>query len=112
MKEHFYPDLIRSLPEADIAWPGLQGWMLGNDLRQAVFMESDRAIDIGEHSHCAQVCILLKGALELTIEGKVNILKPGDVCFIPAGARHSAKSPAGFAALDIFEDPKRYQAKQ
>ena len=111
MAEQFYPDLIRNLPEADINWPGLRGWTLVSENGQAVFMECDQETRVGEHSHGAQFGVVLKGSLELTVEGEMRKLQPGDTYAIPEGAVHSAVLSAGFKALDVFEEPDRYKIK-
>ena len=112
MAGQFFPELIRRLPQADINWPGLRGWLLGNESGLVVFLDCDEPTEVGEHSHGEQFGIVLDGTLELTIEGEKYVLKPGDNYHIPEGARHSAQLSAGFRAIDVFEDPERYRAKE
>jgi quercetin dioxygenase-like cupin family protein len=112
MREKFYPDLVKNLPEADVNWPGMRAWALTGKHGQVIFIECEVETQVGEHTHGAQFGAVLDGNLELTIEGKKNVLKKGDTYFIPAGARHSAKLSAGFRALDFFQDPERYKIKQ
>ena len=109
--KEFYPELIRNLPEADIDWPGLRGWLLGNESGLVVFFECDKPTQVGEHAHSAQFGIILDGVLELTIEGKLEVYRRGDTYFVPAGARHSGNLSAGFRAIDVFEEADRYKAK-
>ena len=111
MSDEFYPELIRGMPVADINWPGLRGWLLGNENRLAVFLECDQPTEVGEHSHGAQFGVVLDGTLEITIAGTLHSLKAGDTYYIPAGALHSAKLSAGFRAIDVFEEADRYKAK-
>ncbi|HUX08393.1 MAG TPA: cupin domain-containing protein [Acidobacteriota bacterium] len=112
MDEQFYPELIRGLPEVDINWPGLRGWALISKDGQAVFMECDQETRVGDHSHGAQFGVVLRGSLELTIEGETQKLKPGDSYSIPAGAVHSAILSPGFNAIDVFEETDRYKIKE
>ena len=110
-RKEFFPELIRNLPEADINWPDLRGWLIGNESGLVVFFECDEPTQVGEHSHGAQFGIVLDGVLELTIEGELGVYRRGDTYFIPTGARHSGSLSAGFRAIDVFEEADRYQAK-
>ncbi len=111
MGEEFYPELIRNLPEADINWPGLRGWLVGNESGLVVFFECDEPTEVGEHAHGAQFGIVLNGVIELKIEGKLRVCRRGDTFYIPAGAKHSASLSAGFRSIDVFEEADRYKAK-
>jgi quercetin dioxygenase-like cupin family protein len=111
MKEEFYPALVKSLPEADVNWPGMRAWTLTGKHGQVIFIECEVETRVGEHTHGEQFGVVLDGTLELTIEGEKLELKRGDNYHIPAGARHSAKLSSGFRALDLFQDPDRYKIK-
>jgi mannose-6-phosphate isomerase-like protein (cupin superfamily) len=40
------------------------------------------------HSDSDQVLLVVEGAVHAEVAGKKRLLKPGDVCLIPAGTRH------------------------
>lgn len=104
-----YPDLITSLPLAKLPLPGAQGWLLEGGPRQVVFFRLEPGAAIPEHAHGAQWGIIVEGEVEMTIEGATQTYRRGDHYLIPEGAPHSARCERGALALDVFEDPKRYQ---
>jgi len=45
-----------------------------------------------DHDHLGdQLLVVVKGSIEVTMNGKTSILKPGDEIFFPAKMLHSAK---------------------
>lgn len=54
-----------------------------------------------QHPH-EQVANLLEGEFELTLEGKVHVLKPGSVLVIPSQAVHSGTAITDCRILDVF----------
>ncbi|MHB8871159.1 MAG: cupin domain-containing protein [Candidatus Doudnabacteria bacterium] len=55
-----------------------------------------------DHDHPGdQLLVVIKGSIELVMNGKTSILKPGDEMFFPAKMIHSAKvGPEGCLYLD------------
>lgn len=106
-----FPAFVRALPEADLPFEGLRGWLLSGENGQVLFNESDVDLDVPEHSHGDQWGFVIAGRIELTIGGSTNTYTKGDTYFIPAGAPHSARIHAGFRAVDYFADRGRYKAK-
>lgn len=106
-----FPAFLQDLPEADLPFEGLRGWLLSSENGQVLFNESDVDLDVPEHSHGDQWGIVIAGRIELTIGGTTNTYRKGDTYFIPAGAQHSARIHAGFRAVDYFSDSGRYKAK-
>lgn len=55
-----------------------------------------------DHDHSGdQLLVVIKGSMEVTMNGKTSVLKPGDDVFFPAKVRHSAKvGPEGCLSLD------------
>ena len=72
--------------QADIPIEKLKAFLLQGMSQQVLFMEFENNINISEHSHEAQWIVVLDGEIELTIEGKILLLKKGDTYFIPSGA--------------------------
>jgi len=54
---------------------------------------------------------VIEGEMFLTIDGKTDLYRKGDWYYIPEGVTHSAKFPVRVQAIDIFDDPNRYQVK-
>ncbi len=106
-----YPELIRNLPEVDVPFDGIRGWLMSGDQRQVVFFDIQPVGTVPPHSHCAQWGIMLEGEMSLTIGGKVNRFKKGDWYYIPEGVEHSATFHSRVNVIDVFDAPDRYKAK-
>ena len=111
MKEPF-PKIIKKLPEADIPFEGVRGWISQNVDHQIVFFEIEAIGAVTEHSHCAQWGIVVEGNMDLTIGGKTKNYQEGDSYFIPDGVLHSAVFHEKTRAIDFFADNKRYIPKK
>jgi len=107
-----FPDPIRNLPQADIPLNGLTAFLSQSDTHQIVFMEFEKDAELPEHSHSAQMGIILEGRIELTIDGEKKCFSRGDRYFIPEGIKHSAKIYAGYADVTYFNEPNRYSTKE
>ena len=111
MKSSEFPDFVRSLPEADLPFEGLRGWLLQSDSGQVLFNESDIETSVPNHSHGNQWGIVIDGKIELTIGDQTRTYSRGDMYCIPAGIVHSAQIYPGFRAVDFFEDRDRYRPR-
>ncbi|GIL02571.1 MAG: hypothetical protein BroJett030_24700 [Alphaproteobacteria bacterium] len=109
-----YPDIIRRLPQADLPLDGdiVRSHVLSSKDGLLVFFEFLKDADIPAHSHKGQWGTVLEGSVELTVEGVTTTYRPGQSYYIPAGAVHSVKLPAGTKAIDFFEEPDRYRLKR
>jgi quercetin dioxygenase-like cupin family protein len=106
-----FPKPIRDLPEADIPLEGVKAYLSQSDTHQIIFMEFKKDVDLPEHSHAAQIGIVLEGRIDLTIAGKKKTFTKGDRYFIPGGTPHSGKIYAGYADITFFNEPDRYSRK-
>ena len=106
-----FSEPIRNLPEADIPLEGIKAYLSQSDTHQIIFMEFEKDVDLSEHSHAAQIGIVLEGQIDLTIEGKKKTYTKGDRYFIPEGVLHSGKIYAGYADITFFDEPDRYSMK-
>ncbi len=111
MKLSEFPSFVRSLPEADLPFEGLRGWLLQSDSGQVLFNESDSEVSVPDHSHGEQWGIVIEGKIEMTIGGQTMTYRRGDTYFIPAGAIHRARIYPGFRAVDYFADRSRYRPR-
>jgi len=107
-----YPEMITSLPEAEIPFQGLQGWILQGGLQQLVFLEIEPIGKVTEHTHSAQFGIVLDGEMTLTIGGVTKTYRKGDTYMIPEGVPHSAVFHSKVFVVDLFNEPARYRAKR
>ena len=106
-----FPDPITALPKADIPLAGLTAYLSQAGSHQILFMEFEEDVDLPEHTHAAQVGIVLEGKIELIIDGTKNCFTKGDRYYIPAGVKHSGKIYAGYADITFFDEPQRYSKK-
>jgi quercetin dioxygenase-like cupin family protein len=108
---HVFPEPIKSLAEADIPLDGVTAYLSQSDTHQILFMEFEKDVDLPEHSHAAQIGIVLEGKIELVIDGEKRCFAKGDRYYIPAGVKHSGKIYAGYADVTFFNEPNRYSSK-
>jgi mannose-6-phosphate isomerase-like protein (cupin superfamily) len=104
-----FPAFVRKLPEADLPFTGLRGWLLQSESGQILFNESDVEVSVPEHSHGDQWGVVIDGNIELTVIDQTKTYSRGDTYFIPAEAAHRARIHAGFRAVDYFADQDRYR---
>ncbi len=106
-----FPDIITSLPNADISMEGVKGWIAQGKDFQIVFFEIEPTGILPPHSHSAQWGIVVEGEMSLTIAGETKKYTKGDSYYIPEGVVHQAKFHTHFRALDFFAEPSRYNLK-
>ena len=106
-----FPDPIKNLPEADIPLEGIKAYLSQSDTHQIIFMEFSKDVDLPEHSHAAQIGIVLEGKIDLMIGGSKETYTKGDRYYIPEGVLHSGKIYSGYADITFFDEPDRYSLK-
>ncbi|MCP3941647.1 MAG: cupin domain-containing protein [Desulfobacteraceae bacterium] len=107
-----FPEPITNLPEADIPLDGITAYLSQSDTHQIIFMQFEQDTDLPEHTHAAQVGIVLEGKIELVIDGIRQSFTKGDRYYIPEGIKHSGKIYAGYADMIFFNEPNRYTKKK
>jgi len=65
-----FPNPIKNLPQADIPIDGATAYLSQSETHQILFMDFRNNVDLSEHSHAAQMGIVLEGKIELIINGK------------------------------------------
>ena len=106
-----YPKMITDLPEADIPFAGVRGWLMQTDTQQLVFMSINDVDEIPEHSHDAQFGVVLEGEMVLTAGGVSTTYKKGDTYIIPAGVPHAAEFQGHVKVIDMFDERARFKTK-
>ncbi|UCG69109.1 MAG: cupin domain-containing protein [Thermoplasmata archaeon] len=110
-REDIFHEIIKKLPEADIPFKGVRGWLSQGTDHQVVFFDIEPIGEVAEHSHGAQWGIVIEGEMDLTISGITKTCKKGDSYFIPDGAKHSAVFKRRTWVLDFFADKERYKTR-
>src|SRR5438132_440978 len=98
-----FPNIIRSLPEADHPFRDIALWLLRGPTASLIFVEASADSVVPEHSHGAQWGVVVSGDLVLTIGGRTRTYHAGEEYFIPAGVPHAAKLRAGVRVIDTFD---------
>lgn len=111
-KNSFYPEIIKKLPEADIPFNGLKGYLAQGSDYQIVFFEIEPIGKVPEHSHKAQWGVVLEGEMELKIGQDTKTYKKGDTYYIPDDVLHSADFKQKTWVMDFFDEKGRYKAKE
>ena len=108
-----YPDVITSLPEADIRFEGAKGWILQGETSQLLFFEFTPDAILPNHSHgYPQWGMVIEGKMQLTVDSKAKVYVKGDEYVIPSAAMHSAKFLAKTRVMDLFSETARYTARR
>lgn len=107
-----FPKPICNLPEADISLSGIKAFLSQAENHQIIFMEFEKDVDLPEHSHAAQVGIVIKGKIDLLFSDELRTYQKGDIYYIPSGVKHSGKIYAGYADVTFFDEADRYRPKQ
>lgn len=107
-----FPQFVRDLPEADVPFRGLRGWLLQGEAGQVLFNESDVELAVPAHTHGAQWGVVVDGRIDLTIGDQTRAYTRGQTFFIPAGVRHEARIHPGYRAVDLFADRDRYASRR
>lgn len=107
-----YPEFIKSLPQPELPLDGVAAYLVTAPQTQVAFFEIAAGGVYPPHSHDAQWGIIVEGEVELTIGGVARRLGPGDSYYIGRGVEHSIKVLTDCRAIDVFEDPRRYQPRE
>jgi mannose-6-phosphate isomerase-like protein (cupin superfamily) len=112
VKTSGWPDFVRALPEAELPFDGLRGWLLESESGQVLFMEADVEVIVPQHSHGNQWGVVIEGTIDLTIGEETQTYTRGATYIIPTGTPHRARIHPGFRAIDYFVDRNRYRVRQ
>ena len=107
-----FPKTVTSLPQADIPFKGVRGWLSQAKDHQLVFMDIAPIGEVAPHAHGAQWGIVVDGEMELRIGGKARTCRKGDTYFIPRGVVHSARFNRRTFVIDFFAEPRRYRPRK
>ncbi len=90
--------------EAKEIVPGFHGKFIHTDRMTLAYWSIDNAASLPEHAHPhEQVVNLLEGEFELTVDGQVHSMKPGDVIVIPGNVPHHGRALSNCRILDVFQ---------
>lgn len=111
MKSSIFPESIHHLPQANIPLEGLSAYLSQGVDHQILFMEFEEDVVLPEHTHESQIGFVLKGKIDLVIDGVAHTFKQGDIYSIPKNVIHSGFIYGGYADITFFAEKERYQTK-
>ena len=111
MTDFNFPEMILGLPEADIPFKGVRGWISQGPDHQIVFMDIEPIGEVAEHSHGEQWGVVLEGEMDLKIGGVVHNYRKGDSYYIGKNVLHGAVFKKRTFVMDMFRQVDRYKAK-
>ncbi len=83
--------------------PGFQVKFVHSEAMTFAHWDIQSGAMLPEHSHPhEQVCNVIEGEFELTIDGVSRVLGPGGVGIIPSNAVHSGKAVSDCHVIDVF----------
>ena len=82
---------------------GFRGRFFHTNSSTIAFWEIEKGAILPEHSHIhEQTTQLIAGKLEMTINDKTIVLKPGTIVSIPSNVKHSGKALTACKLTDTF----------
>ncbi len=97
---HYYPELIRSLPEFEGRF---EAFRLEAKNCDVLFASYPAGTIIEPHDHDTDnVGIITKGQLLLTIEGKTSVVSAGEWYHVPTGVKHAAEFKEDTAEIEFW----------
>jgi quercetin dioxygenase-like cupin family protein len=82
---------------------GFEGRFIHTSNLTIAYVDIKAGSILPEHTHPQeQVTHVLEGALQMTVEGETQIVKPGVVAVIPGNHRHGAIALTDCKAVDVF----------
>jgi len=107
-----FPPPIQKLPQIQLPYPHINGYLVQGPHEQVVFMEFTQTQNIPEHTHNSQWELVINGTVDLTMNGTTHTYKKGDCIFIPKDIPHQATVHKGYHAVIFFDQKDRYHPKQ
>ncbi|ULC60463.1 cupin domain-containing protein [Flaviramulus sp. BrNp1-15] len=93
---------IDNIPSKELA-KGITGKYVHSENMTIGFVNIDKGSVLPDHSHFhEQTTQIISGKLEMTIDGKKQILEPGSITIIPSNAVHGAYALTDCVVTDIF----------
>lgn len=93
---------LKDIPQRELA-KGIKGKYVHTKNNTIGFVEIEKGAVLPAHFHVhEQTTCMISGKLEMTIDGKIQVLEPGDVVVIPSNTIHSALALTDCELTDTF----------
>ena len=100
----------RDVPPIDLGLgPGQRSHIVSAEKMTVSFATVDpNAYGASHHHESEQIMIIMDGAIDEIVDGKLYHLEKGDVCIIPSNIEHGGyASDRGCSVIDIFSPPRQ-----
>jgi len=97
----------RDIPLLELS-PGIKVHLVSAEKISVIFVTMDPNAQVPLHHHeSEQIMMVMDGAVEYIVEGKIYPLKEGDVVVIPSNIEHGAYvSDRGCHTIEAFSPPR------
>ena len=88
--------------------PGASNYIVSSERMTISFVTLQPDVRITPHRHePEQICIVLGGACDFNIEGKLYHCEEGDCCIVPSNIEHgNYSSERGLFMIEVFSPPR------
>lgn len=84
--------------------PGMRARFVHSQTMTIAHWQIDAGAVLPRHSHRhEQICNVIEGEFELTIDGITKIMSGGDIAVIPSNATHSGVANTDCKIIDVFQ---------
>lgn len=106
----YFPAFIERLTEADIPIDTCRAFMV-RDRCQALFFELPAGSRSPDHTHGNEWGLVIRGRVDITIDGVTSSYGPGESYLVREGVVHSVVNHPGLIGITVFEGTDRFAAK-
>ena len=109
MSKHLYPEENMTVEVADFGQ--------GESIFEYITIEPGESAKKEEYRHVfSEMCMVIKGTLNVEVEGKICSLHPGDSVYIKSRERHSISNPGKEPCVSIWvyhgDVPRRFERNE
>jgi quercetin dioxygenase-like cupin family protein len=98
---------LDNLKEYELA-KGVRARIINCDSMSVSYVTLDAGVDMPVHNHVnEQVVNVIEGEMELTVDGKPRVLKPGVVEVLPPDVPHGARAITDCRVIDVFHPARQ-----
>ena len=89
--------------------PGLKGQIVSAEKMTVNFVTADPSSQVDIHQHeSEQITIIMEGACNAMVDGKLYPLKKGDVAILPSNIEHGVYfTDSGCRIIEVFSPPRQ-----
>jgi len=105
-----YPDFFRAMTSLGLSADEGAAW-LATDKVQVLFYQLNEGSSGDDFSTGAEWGYILRGRVDVTIDGETTTYEAGDTYLIPGGVPNHKKNYPGIVGIDVFEQVDRFSVE-